>query len=329
MRALVLLLVVGCASQDTSAGVDGGAPDAAAADTAAPAGGTTDAFMDVRFDGLPLDGRADDLQPPAYDGGLVAARPYHFLVPSGYDPHVPTPLVILLHGYSATAVEQDLYWGISTLAQQKTFLYAYPDGMKDAAGQQFWNATDACCAFGQNVDDVAYINAIIDDVQRSYNVDAKRIYAMGHSNGGFMSHRLACDAPRIAAIVSLAGAVWNDPSKCRPAGPVSILEVHGDADLVINYNGGQNFGNTYPSAHTTVATWAAKNGCTGTLTDTGQTLDLDAVLLGAETTIERYAGCPAAGAVELWTIRNGSHVPVLQSSWGATIYDFLTRHPKP
>src|SRR5258706_3929439 len=115
---------------------------------------------------------------------------------------------------------------------------------------------------------------------------------MGHSNGGFMSHRLACDAPRIAAIVSLAGAVWNDPSKCKPAGPVSILEVHGNADLTINYNGGQKKGYTYPPAHTTVATWAGKNGRHRSPARNGPTPRLHALPLRAATTLPAYHRWP-------------------------------------
>ena len=80
---------------------------------------------------------------------------------------------------------------------------------------------------------------MIDDISTRYNVDPKRIFIVGHSNGAFMSHRLACDlSDRIAAIASLAGAAWNDASKCNPSSQVSVLDVHGDADTVINYGGG-------------------------------------------------------------------------------------------
>jgi polyhydroxybutyrate depolymerase len=260
---------------------------------------------------------------------LTAARPYHFFVPSGYDMNNPTPLVILLHGYSANAEGQELYFNLKQVAESKIFLYAYPDGTVDSSGNRFWNATDACCNFNNlPVDDVAYVNAIIDDVSTKYNVDPHRIFITGHSNGGFMSHRLACEAPRVAAIVSLAGALWKDSSRCQPAQPVSILQVHGTADAVINYDGGQLFGREYPSAHDTVATWADKNGCSSSLIDTGTSYDLDSTLAGAETQVERFDHCPPTGAVELWTIQGGSHIPALQPSWAETIYAFLSAHPK-
>jgi len=261
------------------------------------------------------------------DSGLTADRPYNFYVPSGYDKNTPTPLLILLHGYSFNAEGQEAWFNMKPVADAHTFLYAYPNGTVDFLGNRFWNATDACCDIGgTGVDDVAYLNAIIDDVSAKYNVDPKRIFVAGHSNGGFMSHRMACDAPRVAAIVSIAGAVWKDDSRCSPAGPVSVLQVHGDADTVISYDGGSNPGlPPYPSAHDTVATWAAKNGCSGQLVDSGETLDLDSALAGAETTVSRYSGCN----VELWTIHGGGHVPNFQPSWGETFYGFLAAHPKP
>jgi polyhydroxybutyrate depolymerase len=265
------------------------------------------------------------------NSGLTKDRPYHFYVPSGYDQNQATPLLILLHGYSSWAEQQEAYWNMRPVAESKTFLLAYPDGTVDFLGNRFWNATNACCDFGATaVDDVAYVNAIIDDVSAKYNVDAKRIFVTGHSNGGFMSHRLACDAPRVAAIASLAGATWADPAMCQPASPIPVLQIHGDADDVIKYDGGSNFGaGMYPGARDTVATWAAKNGCTGQLGDTNMPLDLVSTIAGSETSVEKYTGCPAHGEVELWTIKGGGHVPIFQPTWGETLWGFLSSHPKP
>jgi len=263
---------------------------------------------------------------------LLAARPYQTYEPAGYDPQRPAPLVLLLHGYGSSGALQKLYFGLEPLADSARFLLAYPDGSEDKQGSLYWNATDACCdIYGSKVDDVAYLRAVLADMKRRYKVDPARVFVVGHSNGGFMAYRLACElSDEIAGIVSLAGAAWNDPGRCHPTSPVSVLQVHGDADDVIRYDGGATgspLAAPYPSAHATVAAWAASNHCSGSLADTGDRLDLASDPSGAETRVERYGGCPQA-AVELWTLAGAGHIPPLRPAFGTSIYDFLQAHPK-
>jgi polyhydroxybutyrate depolymerase len=259
----------------------------------------------------------------------VDQRPYSLVVPASYTPGTPMPMLVLLHGYAETASTIDSYFGMSALAQKKAFILALPNGHTDTIGLQYWNADDACCDdFGKHPDDVGYIIDIIHDVKSAYDVDVKRVYTAGHSNGGFMSHRMACDhADEIAAAMSLAGMVWLDASKCNPTAPIAVLQVHGDQDGTILYNGGMNPTAAYPSAPTTIATWATKNGCDATLTDTGMTLDLESQIAGAETTVARHA-C-TKGSAELWTIKGGQHIPSFQPSWSETFYTWLSAHAKP
>jgi polyhydroxybutyrate depolymerase len=278
---------------------------------------------------------SDDL--PSVTGEVdpvTVPRPYGLQVPAGYDEKRPTPLVVLLHGYSSDGRSQAAYFRFGALAEQETFLLATPDGTIDRLGNRFWNATDACCDFyGSGVDDVAFLDALVDGVSGRYNVDAQRVYLVGHSNGAFMAHRYACERPdRVAAIVTLAGMQWNDPARCAtPAGqaptPVSVLHVHGRADSVVGYEGGATARGAYPGARTTVGRWATPSGCTGGLTGTGQNLDLDTGVAGAETEVERYAGCGPIG-IELWTIHGGSHVPAFNDTWAPSIWDFMSAHPK-
>ncbi len=267
-----------------------------------------------------------------FDGGGGLARPFRLKIPQGYDGGTPAPLVVLLHGYGSTGQGQDSYFGLSALADDRKFLLATPDGTVDGSGRRFWNATDACCNFGNStVDDVAYLNLVIDDVQRRHPVDPKRIFVIGHSNGGFMAYRLACEAsPRIAGIVSLAGAMWKDGARCQPTQKVAILQVHGTHDATIRYDGGAIFagGAEHPGAVETVSAWASRDGCGATLQSGGASLDLVTSLPGKETRVERFSGCDG-GAVELWTIEGGSHIPAFGTSWASAIYGFLTAHPKP
>jgi polyhydroxybutyrate depolymerase len=279
-------------------------------------------------------GNAADASPdPAPDAGdPIEQRPYNLLVPDGHDAKTPAPLVLLLHGYTSSGAVQLGYFGFADVAEEQDILVAYPDGTVDGNGNPFWNATDACCDLEDaGVDDVAYLTAVLDDVAENYAVDPARVFVIGHSNGGFMSHRMACDrADRIAAIASLAGATWADPALCQPSEPVAILEVHGDNDNTIGYDGGEIQGDAYPSAPDTVTTWADKNGCTGELETGKERLDLDTDLEGAETRVERFAGCPGAAAeVELWTLEGAGHVPNLaRPGYAEAIAGFLLAHPK-
>jgi polyhydroxybutyrate depolymerase len=285
----------------------------------------------------------------ACGGTLIQARPYKLRTPTPLDESKPMPLVLLLHGYSADGERQDGIMHIGDLVDKERFLLAMPDGTPDSAGNRFWAATDMCCNFGAlGVDDVAYLNAVIDDVSRRHNVDAKRIFVIGHSNGGFMAHRLACDlAPRIAAIVSVAGAQWMDVARCKPSGKVSVVQVSGDADPIIQYGGGKmdqgaldGLGKMadlkvprlvggpkeYPSAQQTVADWAKLDGCTGEPAE-ADTIDINPDLEGPETKVLRWKGCAGAD-VELWTVHGGKHLPGYGPDFNAAVWRFFLAHPK-
>jgi polyhydroxybutyrate depolymerase len=257
---------------------------------------------------------------------LLAARPYGLQVPVSYSGTTAAPLVLVLHGYGASGLAQAQYFGLLAGSETHGYLLAYPDGTIDPRGARFWNATDACCNFfASSVDDVAYLTAVLDDVAARYNVDSHRVFVVGHSNGGFMAHRLACEiGDRLAAVVSLAGATWKDPARCPAVSRVNVLQVHGDADETILYGGNA----AYPSAEETVASWAHKNSCTGSLQTTGRRLDLDTKLAGAETQEKAYIGCPDVGTVRLWTIEGGHHVPDLDAAWPEALWTYLSSHPK-
>jgi polyhydroxybutyrate depolymerase len=275
---------------------------------------------------------APDLGP---SNALVAMRPYDLVVPARADGKTPLPLVVLLHGRGANATLQNLIFGLSDLVDTAGFLLALPNGTIDpATGQRFWNATDACCDFQHTgVDDVAYLDALIDDVSAHYPVDKKRVFLTGHSNGAFMSHRYACDrAARVAAFFALAGDDWLDDSRCAPTEPVAALQVHGDADTVVPYAGGMASigGGAIPSARASVAGWAKKNGCPASPTTMGAPQDLDVTAPGAETSVEIWTGCQPGGAAQLWTMHGVGHVPNFRHpDWENAIWAWMSAHPKP
>ncbi len=257
--------------------------------------------------------------------------PVQVLVPDSYDPETPTPLLMLLHAYGSNGAAEEAYMQIAPIAEQFGLIYLYPDGLIDNAGARYWNGTDACCDFfGGNPDDSGYLRALIEEVRLQLNVDERRVYIVGHSNGGFMSYRMACEhADIVAAIVSLAGVTFLDPDDCAPTEPVHVLQIHGDADGTVFYNGGC-FGACYPGAVQTTENWAEYNGCVVEGDDSAKPIDIDGGIPGNETLITRYeTDCAPGGSAELWTIVGGVHWPDLATDFSLQVVEFLLAHPKP
>lgn len=268
-------------------------------------------------------------------------RSARIYVPSGSDGKTPLPLVLVLHGYNGSAASYLDYFQFEPLAEERGFLVCHPEGTLDRLGSRFWNATDACCNFyGSDVDDSAYLRGLIEEIAREYPVDRKRIHVVGHSNGGFMSYRMALDhGDLIAGIASLAGVTFLDPDTAHPKIPVNILQIHGTADEVVPYVGGALTGDLpvtalFPGAWATIQTWADFNGCRGRISEDQPSMDFDWDVPGLDTTVMRYTNCPPGGEVELWTIHGGKHTPRLvsggkSSEHSARVIDWLLAHPKP
>ncbi len=253
-------------------------------------------------------------------------------VPAGYDASVPTPLIVSLHGYSGNGEGHDRSWGISALADKYHFLTISPDGEQEAGGNRnrYWNASDACCNFGETeIDDSGYIRRLIDQIKAGYNVDDSRVYVIGHSNGGFMSYRMAYEhSGVVAAIASLAGANHME-QRDPPPYPVHVLQIHGTDDATIAYRGGDIQENRYPSAMGSVSRWARYNGCDMSRVSR-EMRDLDASLPGHETGVMKMnTGCKDGGSAELWTISDGAHGPVYSDTYAEQIVEWLLAHPKP
>ncbi len=235
------------------------------------------------------------------------------------------PLVILLHGLGGSGSELFHAGRLGELARAHRLFVVAPDGTPDRAGRLFWNAGDACCNFDRlAIDDVARLRALIDEWRARPGVDPARVYVVGFSNGGFMAHRLACDAAdRIAAVASIAGAAPDPGVRCgggAGGASVAVLEVHGDADHIVRYQGGRVFDEPalprFPSAPDGMRVWADRLGCRGPVVEE----------VAASHRIHRFTGC-ARGGAELWTIPGGEHdtpSPALFEE----IWTFLERWPR-
>lgn len=296
--------------------------------------GSAPAPSDATVDTSSLDATPDVSSKPDVPEAIAAmirARPYSLRVPTSYTADRAWPLVLLIHGYGAAGLAQAAYLGLTGTAERRGFLLAMPDGTLDATGRRFWNATDACCDFGgTRVDDVAYLTAVVDDVAARFRVDPGRVFVIGHSNGGFMTNRIACDrADRFAAAVSIAGATWSDSARCAPARTISMLLVHGVGDATVSFEGGSLDGRVnFPSARNTAAAWARLNRCDATFTETSTRGDYDTAVSGEETRVGRHENCAPGGASELWSMEGSGHIPGFNTAWNDAVVDWLEAHAR-
>ncbi len=252
---------------------------------------------------------------------LGGDRPTGLFVPVSYEQGTPTPLLLTLHGYGSNGDDFVRGSGLAELAAGEGFLLLAPDGTPDRLGARFWDATEACCNFGDDpVDDVGYLTGLVEDAARQYSVDSTAVHVVGFSNGAFMAHRLACERPDLfASIVAVAGSI--DPDRdCVGAGSTSVLSIHGTADQTINYEGGA----TYPSAPETTAAWVADLEC-GPGAD-GDSLDLDTSIPGTETVTVSHQQCRGGATVALWTVEGAGHLIAFSEDLADTLWTWLTVH---
>lgn len=258
---------------------------------------------------------------PEFIGG---DRPARVVSPEAYDGVTPTPLLILLHGYTATADLQDFYFQLSARVDEDDFLLLLPDGTVDSSGNTFWNARPDSW---ETVDDVGYLMGLVDEMTELWQVDPARVYFLGHSNGGYMSYRMACEHPdRIAGVLNFAGlSPYSDETLCTPAMPVSMLHVHGTEDDSVPY--APQDGRL--GAVQVAELWAERAGCDVTAPEDGGALDLVNALPGEETVVQDWrSGCPDGVDVSLWTIEAGGHLPYFNDNWNSGIVAWMLEHTR-
>jgi len=163
-------------------------------------------------------------------------RQYRLYIPQSYDATKPTPLILNYHGFTNNIDTQYNQSNFQQLAEDNQFIFVTPQGLGG-----FFSGWAINNNFGGNQDDLGFSDALIDKIQEDFNINEKRIYATGFSNGGFFSYRLACElSPRIAAVASVAGSmtrVWIDRGQCQPVHPTAVLQITGTNDNVISING--------------------------------------------------------------------------------------------
>ncbi len=294
----------------------------------APDGRIPDAMWVL--DAMPAPDTAVDASPnpdssflPDHLGG---ERPALLLTPAAYDGSRPLPLVVLLGGYFNLGSDLDAWLGTREYLNDLDFILALPDGLIDSAGAPYWNATDTCCdSDGRGNDDVAYLSGLIEEAHTRLNVDRSRVILLGHSNGGFMGYRMACERPDlVSTLVSMAGSGWREPEQCAHPAPVSVLQVHGLLDEVMPFVGDE----TAPGALEIVSRWGRRNGCAlDTWAEAPDRLELvDEDGIENETTVLSYHGCTQD--TRLWQLEGSDHYPVFSWTYTEMMLEWALSHPR-
>ncbi len=180
-------------------------------------------------------------------------RRYFVHVPSGYDGARPTPLVFNLHPFVLGGGFFTDIWTYESQMDRKAdsagFLVVQPDGTGFPAA---WNGGDECCGqpAANDLDDVGFIRAVADEVSAKVCVDRSRIYSVGMSNGAYLSHRLACEAPDFIAAIGPVVGNLSPELECSLTRPVPVLQISGSLDEI-------------ESRVATVERWRALDGCSG------------------------------------------------------------------
>jgi polyhydroxybutyrate depolymerase len=244
--------------------------------------------------------------------GEYATRWYYENVPSTASATKPSPLVVDLHGYSEGATVHRLMSGLSTLGEREGFITVTPQGQGPVPR---WDTALT------KSPDVAFIGAMLDQVEAQRCIDLNRVYVAGLSNGAFMTSAMACVyADRFAAAAPVAGI--QAVKGCKPARPVPVVTFHGTADGYVSYTGGlgkdalnlpaadgsgkklgeagglpkeATNGPTVPEA---TKAWAKRNGCVTTAKRTKVSSDV---------TRFAYSGCKGGAEVQLYRVTGGGH----------------------
>jgi len=251
-------------------------------------------------------------------------RLYKEYVPASYNGTVAVPLVIAMHGLGDT-ITNFSNTGFHILGEIDNFITVYPQGMAGFVGTA-WNAGIQYYGIDLNgtVDDVGFINALLDTLMAEYNIDITKVYATGFSMGGFMANRLACvSAQRFAAVASAAGTRGNMITNCNPWRKVPYCHLHGNADQTVLYTG-TPFGMDAPDL---VQWWVTFNQCDPTPITTAMP---DNAADNITVTHYEFTNGVDNSSVEFYMADGADHAwlyePVNDVTYTILIWNFLKKH---
>jgi polyhydroxybutyrate depolymerase len=264
-------------------------------------------------------------------GGIQ--RTYILHVPPGLNASRPVSLVLAFHGIGLDASEMIRISGFNAQSDTSGFIVVYPDG---TGAKKSWNGGHCCGeAAVKNVDDVGFVRVLISELSKLTNIDPKRIYATGFSNGAIFTYRLACElANQIAAVAPVSATqVDQDQAACRPSRPIPLMHFHGTNDKLNPYEGGTtSAGTKFLSVENAIRFWVGQEGCPSQAQQN----------TSGKITHDLYAPCRGNSSVGLYTILDGEHAwpggeavsaqvgePSMEISATPLMWEFFLAHPLP
>jgi polyhydroxybutyrate depolymerase len=265
-------------------------------------------------------------------------REYVLHIPTGYDEANPLPLLVVFHGYTMTADGQASESGLPALGDEEGFITVFPEGRGDVQRWLFELDSVEIDITTANPD-IALVSDLLDKLSEELSVDSDRVYAVGFSNGGWITSAVACTlSDRFAAVAPVAG-IMDYGADCAPDGPVPLVTFHGTSDRYEPFNGGvenaplrgslpTDLGVPYDelpvsenpilesSVPDKVDLWAAVNGCEGDPSSSAE---------DENTTRWEYT-CPQANPVVFYEITTGTHWWNITATFDTNekLWDFLS-----
>ncbi len=270
-------------------------------------------------------------------------RTYRLFVPEGLSS--PAPFLVALHGGLGSGKQFEASSNFNGLATANGFMVAYPDGVTrspdGSGGARTWNAGKCCGpAVARQVDDVAFLRAVVADVESDHRIDRSRVYAAGHSNGAMMALRLACEASDVFVAVGIQSGSL-ETSTCSPRRSVSLIQIHGTADANIPIAGGKGSGVAgvaFSPPRQAAQTLARVDDC---LAKPQRLRDAS----NSDLLMSRWRSCSPGTGVEFLAVEGASHAwmgrpspspwadehtgkPYMKLDSSRAIWAFLSAHPR-
>lgn len=229
-------------------------------------------------------------------------RTYKLHIPWSYTGNEKFPLVFAFHGAYSNASEMELITGFNGKAGPNKYIVCYPN-----AAVENWNeGCDCNKPHRLGIDDIGYIEYLIDKIKSEYNIDTTRIYAVGYSQGGLFATNVACKlSGKFAAVATVASTMSLPLSQnCAPQNKMPILMIHGTLDNVIPWGGSNNGSFSLLSAENAIKFWANINSCDQTPVETFLPDNGDPLI---NVNVIEYEDCSDESETILYAIGGGGH----------------------